>query len=215
MAGVMGSVAESVRRFKTVLEERARRKKKKQIRITRWQRAILLSVGAAGALSVALCAPNAFKIAAPFLKKLMSANRQAITRARERLIRNGLLKRDAAGKFLELTLKGRAFLRRIEFRAYTIPKPKRWDERWRILIFDISEKRRELRDKLRELLLILGFKRVQYSVWVHPYPCEDFVALLKADWQLGKSLLYLIVDELENDAALRRHFGLAEPPGTT
>ena len=194
-----------------VLETRAgekRKKKRKQIRMTRWQCGVLRAVGAVGLLGVAVCAPNAFKLAAPYLKKMTSVHRQAIARARDRLIRNGLLQRNSDSHTLELTLRGRTFLRKIERHRYEIPVQSPWDERWRLLIFDIREKRRDVRDQLRELLAALGFVRVQHSVWAHPYPCEDFVALLKTDWQLGKSLLYLVVEELEGDNALRTRFEL-------
>jgi len=54
----------------------------------------------------------------------------------------------------------------------------------------------------------LGFVRLQDSVWVFPYDCEDFVALLKADLKIGVAVLYLIVEQIENDKHLRAHFDL-------
>ena len=53
-----------------------------------------------------------------------------------------------------------------------------------------------------------GLLRLQDSVWVYPYDCEDIVTLLKTDFGIGKHLLYLIVDELENDKNLREDFNL-------
>lgn len=56
----------------------------------------------------------------------------------------------------------------------------------------------------------IGFVRLQDSVWVYPYDCEDFVALLKAELKIGKDVLYAIVDTIEQDKNLRRYFNLPD-----
>ena len=53
-----------------------------------------------------------------------------------------------------------------------------------------------------------GFLQLQQSVWVYPHDCEDLVALLKADLHIGKDVLYLIVEKIERDAWVRKHFGI-------
>jgi len=91
---------------------------------------------------------------------------------------------------------------------YKVKKPRKWDGRWRVLAFDISEKRRYLRKRIRSVLYSVGFVRLQDSVWIYPYDCEDMMTLLKADLKIGKEVLYLIVDSLENDKEYRKHFKL-------
>ena len=54
----------------------------------------------------------------------------------------------------------------------------------------------------------IGFVRLQDSVWVYPYDCEDFIALLKAELKIGRDVLYAIVDTIEHDKNLRQHFNL-------
>lgn len=44
----------------------------------------------------------------------------------------------------------------------------KWDNKWRILIFDIEEKSRIIRDLLRKKLKELGFAQWQESVYVTP-----------------------------------------------
>ena len=99
-------------------------------------------------------------------------------------------------------------LRTLELKDYATKKPKRWDGKWRVLIFDIPERRKSVRDKVRLTLTAIGFKRLQNSVWVYPYDCEDLITLLKADFKIGRDLLYLIVDSIENDAILRDWFDI-------
>lgn len=49
----------------------------------------------------------------------------------------------------------------------------KWDGKWRLVIWDIPEKRRLARDLLRFKLKQLGFKMWQQSVWVSKVNCTD------------------------------------------
>ncbi|KKU67532.1 MAG: hypothetical protein UX89_C0014G0002 [Parcubacteria group bacterium GW2011_GWA2_47_16] len=109
---------------------------------------------------------------------------------------------------LRLTPKGETKLRQLKLREYKIKKPKRWDNKWRVLTFDIREERRATRDKIRRTLTVIGFIRLQDSVWVYPYDCENLTTLLKADFKIGKDVLYIIADSIENDSWLRKQFSL-------
>ncbi len=50
---------------------------------------------------------------------------------------------------------------------------KPWDSQWRVLIFDIAEKRRGRRDALRRQLCQIGFGHLQRSVWISPFNVVD------------------------------------------
>ena len=185
-----------------ILEESGRRKtKRKNVRSL-----ILGTIGIAGMLGVALVAPNV--LGAMDRLGLMPSRRQReiINRARDRLISQGLLRREDG--FLRLTPQGKTVIRSLEIREFQITQPKRWDGKWRVLIFDIPEYRKSLRDKIRRTLEAVGFVRLQDSVWVYPHDCEDLMALLKADFKIGKDMLYMVVEELEGDRHLKGHFGI-------
>lgn len=170
------------------------------------QKLLLTTVSTAGIISVGLLAPGVLGA----MKKLgvLPGPRQtdSIRDARNRLIRNGLLVWE--GKKLRLTDKGCKQLNSWALQDYQIQKPKKWDERWRVLIFDIPERRKGLRDKVRRTLAAVGFEHLQDSVWIYPYDCEELVTLLKADFKIGKDMLYMIVDTLEYDDRIRTRFGL-------
>ncbi len=170
------------------------------------QKAILASVKIAGLLSFAVVAPNSIKYLKSFGVIPGKRQKEIMARSRDRLIQNGLLK--YKNGFIRLTEKGQKRLDSLEIKSWKFDKPKKWDSRWRMLIFDIPEKRRSLRAKIRLTLLGVGFSRLQDSVWIYPYDCEDFITLLKADFRVGKDLLYIIVDSIENDKNLRKLFGL-------
>jgi len=170
------------------------------------QKLMLASVAVAGGISVALVAPGVLG-AMGKLGLIPSARQlEIIKRSRSRLVARGLLVYQ--GNMLRLTAKGEQVLRRLELHDFKLRKPKRWDRKWRILIFDIPERRKGLRQKIRYTLKAIGFVRLQDSVWAYPYDCEDLVTLLKADFKVGKDLLYLIVDSLEYDKPLKEYFGL-------
>lgn len=128
-----------------------------------------------------------------------------------RLQRRGLLRwiEHNRGWSVILTPKGKLYAEKLHAAEHIrIRKPKVWDQKWRIVIFDIWERRRGVRDKLRRALERADFRRIQHSVWVCPYDCEEFVAFLRADLHLGGSILYLIAEGVENDAKLRHLFKL-------
>jgi|SRR3989344_2771107 len=70
----------------------------------------------------------------------------------------------------------------------------KWDGRWRLVIWDVPEKRRTARDLLRFKLKQLGFKQWQQSVWASRVNCtkllrdfikkvgiEDWVMVVESD----------------------------------
>lgn len=132
-----------------------------------------------------------------------------ITQAYKRLRANGLVK--------EITKKGRpayvltrAGESRLErLRALeNMTRVLKWDGLWRIVIFDVWERRRSARDRLRSLLSTAGFLCIQGSVWIYPHDCEEFIGLVKTELNLGKGMLYVIAQGIEADSTYREHFHL-------
>lgn len=184
------------------LEEKSRKRSKRKD----LQNLILTSVATAGILSVGLVAPNVISAMAKLGLIPNKRQREYISSSASKMVKKGLLKFN--GKFYELTARGKEYLRLWEFSNFRFNKPKKWDKKWRVVIFDIPDKKRRVRDQIRYLFRSSGLHLLQESVWVYPYDCEDIIALLKTDFGVGKNLLYLIVEELENDRYLREEFGL-------
>lgn len=181
----------------------AKRKKKHDI-----QKVILNIVSNAGLISLALIAPKTIRYLKDYGLDPRERQKEIIKKSKDRLIKKGLL--EYKDGFLKITEKGQSELNLFEMKDFGKVKPKKWDGRWRVLIFDIPEKRKLLREKVRNTFIDIGFVCLQDSVWMYPYDCEDFVNLLKADFKVGKDLLYLIVDTLENDKQFRKYFDLPE-----
>ncbi len=186
-----------------------RRKQEKELRITKVALAVLKVIAGAGLLAMALCAPNALQALGMFDKRYRRPS--YINRVVERLMHRGFIRFERRnGKLcLALAEKGARELARYEEGQLTLSKPKKWDGKWRILVFDIWEKRRQSRDGLRIFLRRLGFLRLQDSVWVYPYDCEEVAMLLKTRFRVGGGLLYVVAESIENDRWLRKEFDLA------
>lgn len=178
----------------------------KHVRKDQLKKIMLGTVKAAGLLTIAVAAPNVIGAMQKLGLVHSSRHREVIRRSFEKHVRTGLMVRDSSG--YRLTDKGEAVLRRLELREFQFKKPKRWDGKWRVLMFDIPERRKKTRDRIRLLLGEIGFARLQDSVWVYPYDCEDIIALVKSDLFIGKDLLYLIANALEGDLVLKKHFKL-------
>ena len=146
-----------------------------------------------------------------FPKDAKGSPARRIRQALHRLEAQGMIKRQTAarGWAAVLTEEGKRFAKKLHAaESIRIRPPRVWDQKWRIVIFDIWERRRGVRDKLRRTLEKVGFRRIQDSVWVCPYDCEELVAFLRADLRLGEGILYLIAEGVENDAKLRKLFDL-------
>ena len=188
------------------LEEKTRR----IVTRTKIQDVILQSLYGAAAVTLALAAPNAVQLLKhvdPNMARKRHPERR-MSQAVSRLVSRGLVARDTS-KRLILTEKGKKYAELMDHRGrLQFAKDRKWDGRWRIVIFDIWERRREVRDRLRTRLQTIGFIKVQNSVWAYPYECEELIAFAKTELRLGRGLLYLIAEGIEGDAELRKRFGL-------
>ena len=177
-------------------------------------RSILLrTVATAGVLSVALVAPQALRLIKGFDRA--AARRKNAYRniqlALWRLERAGLIRTGGlhGRRSVRLTQKGRDKVGNLFAAEYRIPEPAFWDGKWRMVMFDMKERRKKARNALRTLLRNAGFVRLQDSVWVYPYPCDEFIELVRAHLKSGVGeFQYVIAEALESDLKLREHFRL-------
>lgn len=74
---------------------------------------------------------------------------------------------------------------------------KRKDKKWQMTFFDIPEKRRKDRDRLRKYLGYLGYKKLQQSVWVCPYDVLKDTKQIIKNYQLDRFVRLLLVEEVK------------------
>ena len=95
--------------------------------------------------------------------------------------------------------------------AYNIDKikikmPKKWDKKWRMVLFDVPHTYRKARDSLRFHLKQLGFYQLQKSVFIFPYECKDEIDFITEIHDVGKFVRYAIVDSVDNEGYLKQVF---------
>ena len=174
------------------------------------QKAVLATVGVSGILIIGDIAIKALEFAGGAGRKNFQFNYQTKS-ALLRLVKKGHIRFVEKGsvRYAEITESGRKSLAlESAIAAQKIQSHKRWDKRWRMVIFDIPEKYKGFRNQLRSTIHEIGFLRVQDSVWVFPYECEELLQLLKTDLRVGKFVLYAVVESIENDKVIRNHFKL-------
>ena len=189
-----------------VLEQKSKRNR----RLGAYQAALLAAVALGVVVFIAATAPNAAQLLKyfPGYKKGAKFNYQ-VKSALSRLAENGLLTFVEKGgkRYARITPEGKRALD-LETERIKVTKKRRWDRRWRLVVFDIPERRRSVRIRLRKFMASCGFYRLQDSVWAYPHDCEDLIALVKAEFRIGADALYLIVEQMERDKNLREHFQL-------
>ena len=191
------------------IEERVKqRAKRNQMRDI-----ILLSAYAAIGVSMMIMTPNAMRLLKHVEKVIGPSPRlkRRVSQKYSELIAQGIFKRisSSGGSRIELTEKGKRLSEELALRDELHPeKQKKWDYKWRIIMFDVWERRRNVRDELRHTLKEFGFVKIQDSAWVYPYPCEKLLVFLRTHLKLGRGILYVVADEVEHDEPLRKHFNL-------
>jgi len=168
---------------------------------------ILTTIATAGILTIAILAPNVLQVLGPFLKDKKYNKKYYINQKIKKLENDGFLKIDLKNgkKTVSLTEKGESKLN--YYRAIE-KKNEKWDGKWRVVIFDVWEKAKVKRNILRLEIKNFGFIQLQQSVWIYPYECSEFIELIKTDLSFGKNIRYMIVEKLDYDDKLRKHFNL-------
>ncbi len=112
---------------------------------------------------------------------------------------------------VQLTNRGSKKVRDFCFEALTIATPKKWDKKWRVLIFDIPAKPKiyhQAREALRHKIKELGFYQMQKSTWAFPHECEDEILFIAELFQIQKHIEILTVEKLLHEDKLKKKFGL-------
>lgn len=172
---------------------------------------ILLALATGALITTAMVAPGAVLIAKPFLD-WQNYDRRRMRGEFKRMARQRVIeiKKDKDGEMVvKITKKGEERLLKYKFQDLRISIPKKWDGTWRIIIFDIPNEKNRARDILRKKILDLGFYKIQKSVFVCPYECENEIEFLKAILNIQQYVLIIKAKELDNEMILRQHFHLS------
>ncbi len=97
---------------------------------------------------------------------------------------------------LVLTENGKKKTLRFAIERLAIKKPKQWDGLWRVIIFDVPEKKRLARGIFRRTLKKLEFTQLQKSAFVSRYECKDEVDFLRHELEIAPFVHYIIAKDI-------------------
>src|SRR3989344_3679849 len=103
---------------------------------------------------------------------------------------------------ITLTELGRKYALRYKIDELAIPTSALWDKKWRMVVFDIPERKKRGREALRNKLSELGFLQLQKSVWIFPYPCKDIIDFVVEVFELRQYVQYFEAIAQPSDAKL-------------
>src|SRR3989344_1951060 len=109
---------------------------------------------------------------------------------------------------VEITRQGKKVMEQIDLDEMRIEKPPQWDKKWRIVIFDVPNTQNKHRLAFTQHLKNMGFKMVQKSVWVHPYPSHKEIMVLRKFYGIESLVTYLETAMVEDDEFWREKFDL-------
>lgn len=84
----------------------------------------------------------------------------------------------------------------------------KWDKKWRIVIFDIPEKKKRLRETFRFQLKRLGFLELQKSVFVLPFECRNELEYIIEFYNARRFVRYIEAHHIDNELELKHKFNL-------
>ncbi len=183
---------------------------------------LLITLGAGTLLGFSFIAPGVAVIGRPLIK-IIDKYYQNKLRKNEAYLSSWQLRR--ALKYLQrqrlieidekvnetkirITDKGGQKILKYNFEKMDILIQEKWDRKWRVIIYDISNMKRSLRNMFREKIKSLGLYPLQESVYLFPYPCFNEIEFLRQYFGVGAEIIYLEVSKIENEPVYKDYFGL-------
>ncbi len=128
-----------------------------------------------------------------------SCSSSAYYNAIRRLAEEGYIEKSRREKekkiYISLTGQGKIF---IENHQKSVRRtPRTWDQKWRLVVFDIPEEKRISRDHLRRYLKMLGFGKVQRSIWISPYDFSKIIKKYTDKVKLSEYIFQITADEFQ------------------
>lgn len=143
-------------------------------------REVLKIIAVSGVLIGSALIPTLPMAAGAVIKAWKNINKKDLGRIVKRLEKQQMvsLKERADGRIL-ITITDRGRKRLLEYNFENLElRHKNRDGKWRLVIFDIPEDKKNTRDVFRRKLLQLDFIRLQDSVFASAYPCKTEIDFL-------------------------------------
>lgn len=169
---------------------------------------ILSLILVTGVMAVAVAMPNAVQLF-KYFKPRNTYERNRIKRSVVRLEKRGLIqKMNTADDGFVLTAKGEEKALRHKLESMKIARPKKWDGKWRLVMFDVPEGKVQARRSINLALKKLGCIHYQKSVFITPFPCKEEIDFVGKCFNVRQNIRLVIAERVEGDAPLKKAFNV-------
>lgn len=173
------------------------------------EKVLLLLLGGL-ALSLNKSPKGYFRIVRGMRAEWNDINHRSLMYSIKNLYKSNLVKqndnRDGTVTFI-LSKKGKEVATTCNMDEMVIPITK-WDKKWRIVMFDIPEKLKKVRESLRYQLKKLGFLELQRSVFVLPFECENEIEYIVEFYNIKKHVRFIEANRIDNELDFKHRFKL-------
>lgn len=172
---------------------------------------IILLLSAGVALGFSRSSSHQRKIINAAAKEWRDINRHELYRSIKRLYESKLInyKEDQDGTIkIELNKEGGKIALNYKIDELKIPGQDNWDGKWRIVLFDIPERMKPLRDSLRTRLRQIGMRELQKSVFVHPFECQNEIDFLIEIYDARRFVRFIEASKIDNELHFKHKFNL-------
>lgn len=175
---------------------------------------VLLMAAAGPIILSSLFLPNTPKMLKPLIKLHKNWNKikhQRIHEAIRRLNKKRLVELEQKDNelYLKITENGKTLIKNFDYDNIKLPHYKKWDKRWRMVIFDVPEKKNKERRALSLKLKDLGFYPLQESVYIYPYDCQNEIDFICSFLSIDRYVNYCVLETLDKrEGKLRIFFDL-------
>ena len=155
-------------------------------------------------------APDVLKEDQPEWKEWKKFNKGYLKRSLKRLEKQKLVafREDEEKAIIRITKLGGQKVLKYALDNFGIEKPKIWDGKWRLIIYDVPKTKEYFQGIFRRTIKKLGLYKLQHSVYLTPYPCEAQIKFLRNFLGVENEVIYMVVERFENDRIYKRHFSL-------
>lgn len=204
---------QEIKKLAVLLENQVKKEKREKTYAS--VKEVLSFLAQGSIIAFSFVAPNAPRLLKLFRKNYdpnlwKKYNPSYLKRTIKRLEEQKLVEIDQKNdeQIVKITQAGKQKTLKYAIGSLMVQTPKTWDGKWRIIIYDVPENRRNFRDTIRDFLKDLGFLEIQRSVYLLPYPCQEQIEFLRSFYGLGENIKIIWAYKIENEKAYREYFGI-------
>lgn len=174
------------------------------------KKVLLLLYGGVG-LALAGSPRKYFGVIKNMADEWSNINELALNRAIKSLYQSRLIEErvnDNGSTTIVLSEEGKRKALTFNIETMQVKKPDSWDNKWRMVLFDIPNSRKRERDAVRSTLKRAGFQVYQKSAFISPYDCKNELEYIAEFFRVRPYIRFLEVASLDDELKFKKDFGL-------